>query len=401
MAEAGRRGYRAARFWDGTDAPALEQRVLLVEGERVAAALRASEAPSDLLIEDLGDVTLLPGLIDAHVHLIWDGAHPQPEEQRRAESVAKGAVRATRHAADTLACGVTTVRDTGCPNGVALAVRDAINEGIVPGPRVLSCGAIVVMTGGHCYGMGVEVDGPYEARKGARQQLKQGADFIKIMGTGGVYGAREEPWSPQLTVEEMRAAAEEAHQAGRVAAIHAEGRQGIVNAIEAGADTIEHGNQLTPELADRMAERGIFLVPTLAWFFTAAEAQPGPAFPEEFVRKGREMARCSAASIALAHRAGVKIAAGTDTGAPLVPHNSVRRELELLVSLGLAPVEALACGTRLAAEALRLDREIGTLEPGKFADAIAVAGDPTQDVTSLYQLRRVLKGGKTVSPVGR
>ncbi len=392
------RGYQAARVFDGTAAAIRRDAVVLLEGERIVRVVPSAETPPDAQVEDLGDVTILPGLIDAHVHLIWDGSQAQPEEIRQRESVPKAAVRAVRHAAQTLACGTTTVRDTGCPGGVAFALRDAVEEGLVPGPRILTSGATIVMTGGHCHGMGVEVDGPHEARRAARQQLKEGADFIKILATGGVYGRRhDEPWAPQLSLEEMRAAVEEVHNAGRVAAIHAEGERGIANAIAAGADTIEHGNQLTPELAATMANRGIFLVPTLAWFFNVAEARPGPTFSEEYVRKGKLMAECSARSIALAHAAGVKIAAGTDTGAPLVPHNSVRRELELLVRLGLSPAEALLAATRVAAEALRLDTQVGTLEPGKHADLIAVAGDPTRDIRALYDLRLVVKGGEVVS----
>jgi imidazolonepropionase-like amidohydrolase len=391
------RCYRARRIVDGSGGPVLEAGVVLYEGDRISRVLPSAETPADAEIEDLGDVTILPGLIDAHVHMIWDGAQAEPEAIRQRESMAKAAMRAARHAADTLACGTTTVRDTGCPGGVAFALRDAIEEGILPGPRMLTSGASIVMTGGHCSGLGIEVDGPIEARRAARQQLKEGADFIKLLATGGVYGLRhDEPWSPQLGVDELRAAVEEVKNAGRVAAVHAEGERGIANAIEAGADTVEHGNQLTPELAAAMAERGIFLVPTLAWFFTVAEAEPGPTFPEEFVRKGRMMAECSARSITLAKEAGVKIAAGTDTGAPLVPHNSVRKELELLVRLGLTPMEAIVAGTCVAAEAMRLDRRVGTLEAGKYADLIAVGGDPTHDIRALYDLRLVVKGGEVV-----
>ncbi|MCC6176216.1 MAG: amidohydrolase family protein [Chloroflexi bacterium] len=391
------RGYRAHRVLDGTGAPSRPNAVVLVRGDRIVDIVGDGAAPSGVEIANLGDVTLLPGLIDAHVHLIWAGAEPNPEEIRRRESIPKAAARAVRHAADTLRCGTTTVRDVGCPGGVAFAVRDAVDEGIVPGPRILASGAPIVMTGGHCHGMGVEIDGPYEARHAARQQLKEGADLLKMLATGGVYGLRhDEPWSPQLELDELKAAAAEARKAHRVAAIHAEGEEGIGWAIAAGADTIEHGNQLTPEHCALMAERGIFLVPTLAWFFNVAEAEPGPLFDAEYARKGRMMAECSARSIALAKAAGVKIAAGTDTGAPLVPHNSVRRELELLVRLGLSPLEAMQCATRVAAEALRLDRHVGTLEAGKYADAIAVGGDPSADIGALYDLRLVMKGGQVV-----
>ncbi len=390
-------GYRAKRVFEGTSIEVLRDAVVLVEGERIADVVPAGRVPSQTEVRDLGDVTILPGLVDAHVHLIWDGSLHQPEILRQSESIPKAMARAVRHAHDTLRCGTTTVRDVGCPGGIAFALRDAVNEEIVPGPRMLVAGAPIIMTGGHCPAMGVEVDGPIEARHAARQQLKDGADFIKILATGGVYGLRHDmPWSPQLTVEEMKAAAEEAKKAGRVAAIHAEGEEGIGNAIEAGADTIEHCNQLTPEFAKIMADRGTFMVPTLAWFFNVAEATPNPAFSEEYIRKGTMMAESSARSIALARQAGVRIAAGTDTGAPLVPHNSVRRELELLVRLGLGPAEAIAAGTRVAAEAMRLAKHAGTLTAGTYADLIAVGGDPTRDIRALYDLRLVVKGGGIV-----
>jgi imidazolonepropionase-like amidohydrolase len=387
-------GYRARRLFDGRGGPIQQDMAVLIDGDRIREVVPAALAPTDAQLEDLGDTTILPGLIDAHVHMIWDGSQPEPEKIRAGETLPKAAMRAAAHAANTLRCGTTTVRDCGCPGGVTFALREALAEGIVRGPRMLCSGAMIVMTGGHCHTLGVEVDGPVEARRAARQQLKEGADFVKLLATGGVYGLRhDKPWSPQLTVEEMRAAADEASKAGRVTAIHAEGEQGIANAIEAGADTIEHCNQLTPELAEIMAERGIYLIPTLTWFFTVAAAEEGPAFPAVYVRKGRAMAEASARSITLARQAGVKIAAGTDSGAPMVPHSSIRRELELLVKLGLTAVEALQAGTRIAAAALRLDNLIGTVEAGKYADLIAIDGDPTQDIRSLYDLRLVVLGG--------
>jgi len=390
------RGYRARWIVDGTGGP-IHPGVVLIEDQWIVDILGPNAAPSDAEITDLGDVAILPGLIDAHVHLIWAGAEPNPEEIRARESIPLAAIRAARHASDTLLCGTTTVRDVGAPNGVSFAIREAVEQGIVPGPRILASGAPIVMTGGHCHPMGIEVDGPYEARKAARQQLKEGADLLKMLATGGVYGLRhDEPWSPQLELDELEAVVAEAHKAHRVAAIHAEGEQGIATALRAGADTIEHCNQLTRELAEKMARSGTFMVPTLAWFFNVAEAQPGPTFNAEYVRKGQMMAEASARSIVLAKTAGVRIAAGTDTGAPLVPHNSVRREIELLVRLGLTPHEAIQSATRIAAEALRMERWVGTLESGKYADLIAVGGDPTLDPAVLYDLHLVMKGGEVV-----
>jgi len=390
-------GYRAPRIFDGTDGSIRDDCVLLVDGQRVAAIVPAADVSPGARVVDLGDVTVLPGLIDAHVHMAWDGTLPNPVQMSQSESLPKTAMRAARHALDTLAAGTTTVRDVGTRDGVAFALREAVEQGIVPGPRMRCAGAVIQMTGGHVLGTGIEVDTPGEARRAARQQIKEGADFIKLVASGGVYGLRHDmPWAPQLTVPELRAAVEESEKAGTYAAIHAEGEQSIVNALAAGARTIEHGNQLTPETAARMAEAGVYLVPTLAWFFGVAEAQPGRVFPEEYVRKATIMAQASARSIQLAREAGVKIAAGTDAGAPYVPHNSVRRELELLVRLGLSPAAALLAGTRVAAEALRLEHEVGTLSPGRYADFIAVSGNPTAHIGDLFRLVAVFKGGGQV-----
>src|SRR5437879_8020379 len=273
-------GYRAMRLFDGLGGPVRNDMAVLIDGDRIRLVVPTAQVPTDTQLEDLGDVTILPGLVDAHVHMIWDGSQPQPEKLRARETLPKAAMRAARHAADALSCGTTTVRDCGSPGGVTFALREAIEEGIVRGPRMVCSGAMIVMTGGHCHTLGVEVDGPVEARRAARQQLKEGAEFVKLLATGGVYGPRhDKPWSPQLTVEEMRAAADEASKAGRVTAIHAEGEQGTANAIEAGADTIEHCNQLTPELAELMARRGIYMVPTLTWFFTVAAARRALSSP--------------------------------------------------------------------------------------------------------------------------
>jgi imidazolonepropionase-like amidohydrolase len=395
-------GFRAARLFDAIDGRVRPDHVVLVDGERITAVVPAPEVPQGTPVRDFGDVTLLPGLIDAHVHVAWDGTKPNPVEVALREPLTKTTLRAARHALDTLASGTTTIRDVGAQHGVAIALREAIEEGIVHGPRMRCAGSVIQMTGGHIIGTGVEVDTPGQARRAARQQVKDGADFVKVIASGGVYGLRhDQPWAPQLTVEEMRAAVEEVEKAGSYAAIHAEGELSIANAIQAGATTIEHGNQLTEETAGLMAERGIFLVPTLAWFFGVAEAEPGPVFPAEYVRKARIMAEGSARSVALARAAGVRIAAGTDTGAPFVPHNSVRRELELLVHLGLSPAEALLSGTRVAAEAMRMHTQVGTLEAGKYADLVVVEGNPAASITDLYRLVSVVKGGRAYTAGAR
>ena len=292
--------------------------------------------------------------------------------------------------------GVTTVRDVGGLYKVILAVRDTIHEGIFPGPRILAAGMPIQMTGGHARNLGLEVDGPHEARKGVRTMLRAGVDLIKLMATGGVYTEGEEPGSPQLTVEEMQAAVEEAHKAGRKVAAHAEGLQGILNALEAGVDTIEHGNFLNEEAAQRMVTGGQILVPTLSPFYRMAQLGTEGGIPEYAVRKARQVVSASFHAVELAKTHGIPIASGTDDGSPKLPHGVLVYELELLVRAGLSPVEALHAATTIAAKACGLFDQIGTLESGKSADFIGVTGDPLQDISALRNVDTVVIQGTLV-----
>ena len=387
-----KQAFLASRIFDGTAGNYRSDIAILTEGQQIVALVPRSEVPSEYQTLDMGTLTLLPGLIDCHVHLVWNGSH-DPKVIMLRESAEKTAIRALLHAFEELMHGVTTVRDVGGPYKATLAVRDAIREGLFIGPRILAAGLAIEMTGGHARDLGLEVDGPHEARKGVRTMLRAGVDLIKLMATGGVYTEGEEPGSPQLTVEEMSAAVEEAHKAGRKVAAHAEGLQGILNAIDAGVDTIEHGNFLDEEAAQRMVAGGQVLVPTLSPFYRMAQLGTAGGIPEYAARKAKQVVSGSFHAIDLAKKYGIPIATGTDDGSPRLPHGVLVYELELLVHAGLSPLEALNSATVVAAKACGLSDQVGTLEPGKSADFVGVSGDPLHDISALRNIDTVVIQG--------
>ena len=387
-----KQAFLTSRIFDGTAGNYRSDIAILTEGQQIVALVPRSEVPSEYQTLDMGTLTLLPGLIDCHVHLVWNGSH-DPKVIMLRESAEKTAIRALLHAFEELMHGVTTVRDVGGPYKVTLAVRDAIREGLFIGPRILAAGLAIEMTGGHARDLGLEVDGPHEARKGVRTMLRAGVDLIKLMATGGVYTEGEEPGSPQLTIEEMSAAVEEAHKAGRKVAAHAEGLQGILNAIDAGVDTIEHGNFLDEEAAQRMVAGGQVLVPTLSPFYRMAQLGTAGGIPEYAARKAKQVVSGSFHAIDLAKKYGIPIATGTDDGSPRLPHGVLVYELELLVHAGLSPLEALNSATVVAAKACGLSDQVGTLEPGKSADFVGVSGDPLHDISALRNIDTVVIQG--------
>jgi imidazolonepropionase-like amidohydrolase len=313
------------------------------------------------------------------------------------ESHALTVLRCAKNAGLHLRAGVTTVRDVGSADGLAVEIGRAVELGILSGPRVVAAGRAIAMTGGHGWFLGREADGPDAVRRAAREEIKAGASCIKLMASGGVYGHAEEPGSPQLTVEEMRPAVEEAHKAGRKAAAHAYSVEAINNALEAGVDSVEHGSFLDRETVGRMREQGTYLVPTMSVYAAMAEKGPGLGSPEYITRKTAEVLEASGEAFRLALEVGVPVAAGTDCGAPGHPHGTLPEELRLMVEAGATPLQALRFGTSAAAELLGLGDEVGALEPGKRADLLAVAGDPTLDIQSLREVRLVLRDGVVVN----
>jgi imidazolonepropionase-like amidohydrolase len=383
-----------ARIVDGTGAEPVRGRSVVVEKGVITAVVDDGRAPRGNGL-DLAGHTLLPGLINCHVHLCF-GAEADPVRPMREEPLALTAIKALLRARETARAGVTTVRDLGGRDYVEIAVRRAIQEELIDGPRIVAAGRPVCMTGGHGHWLGREADGPDDARKAVREQLKAGADVIKIIATGGVMTPGVEPGSPQLTLDEMRAAIEEARKAGRRTAAHAMAATGISDAIDAGITSIEHGVFLTEEIVAHMRRDGTFLVPTLNAPAAIATGGLAAGIPEYMVRKSEQVVPAHVASFQLAHRAGVRIAAGADSGTPLNFHGSLLPELTLMVKYGMTPLEVIRSATVTAADCLGLGEVTGRVAPGYAADLIAVAGDPAERVEALADLRLVMVNGRVL-----
>ena len=386
-----------ARIIDGTGAEPVRGRSVVVEGGVITAVVDDARAPRGNGL-DLAGYTLLPGLINCHVHLCF-GAEADPVRPLREEPLALTAIKALLRARETARAGVTTVRDLGGREYVEIAARRAIQEGLIDGPRILAAGRPVCMTGGHGHWLGREADGPDDARKAVREQLKAGADVIKIIATGGVMTPGVEPGSPQMTLEEMRAAIEEARKAGRRTAAHAMAATGISEAIDAGITSIEHGVFLTEEIVAHMRRDGTFLVPTLNAPTAIAAGGLAAGIPQFMVRKSEQVVPAHVASFQLAHRAGGRIAAGADSGPPLNFHGSLLPELARMVKYGMTPLEAIRSATVTAADCLGLGEVTGRVAPGYAADLIAVAGDPAERIDALVDLKLVLVNGRAIGGV--
>ncbi len=379
----------------GTGAEPVKERAVVIERGRISSVIAEGRHPADATVLNLGGLTLLPGLINCHVHLCL-GGEADPVKTLAEDSAATTAIKAVLRARQTVAAGVTTVRDLGGRDGVALAVRDAVRAGLVPGPRILAAALGICMTGGHGWRFGREADGPEDVRKAVREQLKAGADVIKILATGGVMTPGVEPGSPQLTPEEIRAAIEEAKKAGRRIAAHAQATDGIAACVDAGITSIEHGIFLTEPIAQKMAKEGIALVATLVAPEQIVTHGVAAGIPEFAVRKSEAVRGRHLESFQMAVRAGVPIAAGTDAGTPLNPHGSIVGELALMVKAGMSPLEAIRSATSAAARVLGLEGETGRIAPGLAADLIAVGGDPGERVEALNDLRLVVANGAIV-----
>ena len=396
---------------------------VLIQGGRITrieSGLAASE--SDTKVIDAAGMTVLPGLIDCHVHITMGETLSNPKswtafakfhsEQeagflavspKAARDVAVGAYNARL----TLEAGFTTVRDLGAAAGHSdVVIREAIVNGFFAGPRILASGGGIAMTGGHGWNIGVEeADGPEEILKLVRRQLKVGADVIKFFATRAG-SAREMPGGSEFTVGEMRVICEEARQRGKRTAAHAIGKQGIKNAILAGVDTIEHGCFVDDECIDLMLERGTALISTLLPYKRQAEQSAAQGYPGYVATRSVEIMEAYPRNLRRAWDRGVTIALGSDCGIPrLTPHGDNARELALFVDLVRVPsLDVIGLATRNGALALGISDSIGTLEPGKLADVLVVDGDPLREIGVLFdktRLRYVLKEGEVVARDGK
>jgi imidazolonepropionase-like amidohydrolase len=365
-----------------------------IVGERIESIDPAgrTDAAGDAL--DLAGLTVCPGLMNAHAHVCLDGG-PDPDRTIREETVTERTIRSARRLEAALVAGVTTIRDLGGTDGLGLELAAMVNRGEIPGPRMLAAGQVITMTGGHGHWMGIEADGPDAVRRATRLQIKRGATAIKLMATGGMMTAGRQAGVPQLTVEEMATAVEEAHKRDLPVGAHAESRVGVLNALRAGVDSIEHGHGGDQEAIDLMLARGAFLVPTILSDRRIIDGGVAAGIPAEIVEQCDALAEHLVAFLEEAIRAGVKIAAGNDGGAPLVGVGEMVPELELYVRHGMQPIDALAAATTNTAALFRLG-DVGLVEPGYVADLIVVDGDPLASVSALANPRRVIRGGTLV-----
>jgi len=382
----------------------LTGQAIVIEGDKIVSVGPMADARSEAGAEtiDLPNATVLPGLIDAHTHLTYDPKNLGYEGL--GISIPREALSGARNARVTLQAGFTTVRNVGAGGYSDIALRDAINDGDVPGPRILASGPALGITGGHCddnllapeyhdTALGV-ADGVDAVRHKVRENIKYGADVIKICATGGVMSKGDDTNASQYTREEMKAIVEEAHRLGRKVAAHAHGAEGVIWASDAGVDSIEHGHLMNDESIATLKKNGTYVVPTLYLMDWNRENLSKRNAPEYMVHKMQTVSAVGQNNLKKAFAAGLKVAFGTD--AAVYPHGLNAHEFAVYVRLGMTPLQAIQTATLNASDLLGWANKIGTLEPGKFADIIAVDGDPLKDVTTLQEVKFVMKGGEVV-----
>ncbi len=391
------------------ESPAAEQTIVIERGRIVDVrdgyadpASFAGEPP----VIDLKRYFVLPGLMDMHVHLLGE-LGPDSRNEALYETTSMAALEGAMHARTTLAAGFTTVRDLGADPEAIYALRDATERGIVPGPRILAAGSALAATGGHgdVDGYKAELlelwtpdticDGPYDCRRATRDAIKFGADWIKITATGGVLSDTTTGTDQQMTDDELREIVATAHNLGVKVAAHAHGADGINAALEAGVDSIDHGTFLDAESIRLLKRNDAWLVPTLLpGHRIPSIMENNPFFTDAIRAKANAASAASKGNFANAVKAGVKVAFGTD--AAVFPHGENAQEFSLMVEAGMTPAQAIHAATVSSAELLGLEDELGTLEAGKIADMIAVAGDPLHEIAVLEDVRVVIRDGKVV-----
>lgn len=399
----------AGRLIDGVSPKAHTAMSIVIQGDSISAVLPGYVEPTaGQTLLDFKDKTLMPGLMDMHVHLIGEmPAKPTPEvfTERFYKNEADLALRATRYARTTLHAGFTTVRDLG-GGSVSLSLRNAINAGYVDGPRVFAAGTSIATTGGHgdiTNGLNKEfsrlkgepgpkegvINGPYEARRAIRQRYKDGSDVIKLTVTGGVTSLATSASNPQFMPDELDAVMAAARDYNFSVAVHAHGAEGMKRAVLAGVDSIEHGTFMSEDVMRLMKKHGTYFVPTISvakWGLKHVDR-----YPAIVQKKMREVAPKAQATFAKAYKKGVKIAFGTDAG--IFPHGLNAREFEYMTEVGMPAMVAIQSATLHAARLLRVDDRLGSVERGKIADLVAVPGNPLEDISLMSKVNFVMKEG--------
>ncbi len=392
---------RAGRVLNVRTGEMRANQAIVIEGDKIAQIAASSEVnagPGDTTI-DLPNATLLPGLIDMHTHLTFD--LNSLGYQGLSISTAREALHGARNARRTLEAGFTTVRNLGAKDYADIALRDAINDGDVIGPRIVASGPAMGITGGHCdenllppafhFAGGGVADGVEAVQHKVRELIKYGADVIKICATGGVLSKGDDPNASQYTLEEMKAIVADAHRLGRRVAAHAHGAEGVRWASEAGVDSVEHGHLMDDAAIATLKKNGTYLVPTLFLGEYMEKNMDHSDVPEYSKQKMRDVIAAMRKNTGKAFAAGVKVAFGTD--AAVYPHGLNAGEFHVYVSLGMTPLAAIQTATINASDLLGPKYLVGALEPGKWADVVAVDGDPTKDVSILEHIKFVMKGG--------
>jgi imidazolonepropionase-like amidohydrolase len=395
---------RAGKVLDVKTGNVLTDQAIVIDGDKIVSVGPGASAKTaaGATVIDLPNATVLPGLIDAHTHITFNqGEIGYPA---LGISIPREALTGAKNARITLLAGFTTVRNVGASGYSDVALRDAINAGDVPGPRMIVSGPALGITGGHCddnllpfeYHHSAEgvADGIENVQHKVREVIKYGADVIKICATGGVMSKGDDPNASQYTLEEMKAIVAEAHRLGRKVAAHAHGAQGVQWASEAGVDSIEHGHLMNDASVATLKKNGTYLVPTLYLMDWNKQNAAKTNLPDYVRRKMEMVSAVGEASNKKAFAAGVKIGFGTD--AAVYPHGLNAHEFATYVRLGMTPLQAIQTATINDADLLGWSDRVGTLEPGRFADIIAVDGDPLKDVTTLQNVKFVMKGGEVV-----
>lgn len=385
--------YRAAWLFDGLGNEVMTDGSVVVELGQIKEVGHKIRTPYGAEELDLGDVTLLPGLIDCHTHLCW-GAEAVPHQWVEAHSPARLVLRMAAQARRTLATGVTTARDLGATGGLSIDLAAAIATGNLDGPHLVAAGRAIAMTGGHAAQIAVEVDGCDAVTAAVRSEIKRGATCIKVMASGGVYGEREHIDECQLSVAEMRAAVTVARQARLKVAAHAYTEIPINLALDAGVNSIEHGSYLDETTARRMSADGVYLVPTMTAYEVMTRQADAVDAPAHIRRKTAQVREASRAATSLALRLGVPLAAGSDSGGSGNDHGTFPEEARLLTECGADTAEAIRICTSAGAALCGVDADTGALEPGKRADLLAVDGDLRENMAYLGRPQLVVKDGR-------